>query len=454
MTAWKPHQYQQDALEFAWKTPHAGLFLSPGLGKTSITLALIASLRRMGAVNRVLILAPIRPLYKVWPDEGRKWEDFSHLSMTILHGPQKDARLDEVSDIYLLNYEGLKWFAENDGFRRTGVDMLVCDELSKLKKHDTQRFKIMRSNLFRFKKRIGLTGSPTPNGYMDLFGQVYTLDQGAALGKYITHFRNQYFLQVGTSGYEYILRHGAAKEIEGRIAPLVMALKAEDHLDVPDLVFNDIAVSLPSDARRVYDSLEEDFIAELEGVTIITPSAAAKATKCRQVINGAVYDAKGDVHLIHSEKADAVKDLVDELQGEPLLLFYEFQHDLKQLPDWPCLTGMTGKKLDATIEAFNRGEIPVLTAHPASAGHGLNLQARCHNVCFLGLTWDYELYTQAIARVWRQGQEKGRVFVHRIMAEDTLDGTVAKTLLRKEGTQERLIQAIKARALPEAVSQD
>jgi SNF2 family DNA or RNA helicase len=446
MTKWQPHQYQLDALEFAWSRPHAGLFLSPGLGKTSITLALISMLRRTGAVSRVLILAPIRPMYKVWPDEIRKWADFNHLKVTILHGPQKDARLGEVSDIYVLNYEGLKWFEDNDGFRRTGADMLVADELSKLKTSGTQRFKIMRRNLFRFKKRLGLTGSPTPNGYMDLFGQIYMLDRGAALGQYITHFRNQYFLLVGNSGYNYVLRHGAAKEIEERVRPVVMALKAEDHLDMPDLVLNDITIQLPEPARRVYDQLEEDFMAELEDVTIITPSAAAKAIKCRQVINGAVYDSRGDVHVVHPEKANALQDLVDELQGEPLLVFYEFQHDLAQLPPYPCLTGMTGKKLDATIDAFNRGEIPVLTAHPASAGHGLNLQTRCHNVCFYGLTWDYELYTQAIARVWRQGQDDGRVIVHRIMAEDTLDATVAKTLLRKEGTQEGFIQAIKARA--------
>jgi SNF2 family DNA or RNA helicase len=214
---------------------------------------------------------------------------------------------------------------------------------------------------------------------------------------------------------------------------------------MPDLILNDIWVALDDYARGIYDQLEEEFMAELLGVTIITPSAAAKAIKCRQVINGAIYDEHGNVHDIHPMKSDALKDLVDELQGEPLLVFYEFQHDLSQLPDWPCLTGMTGKKLDATIDAFNRGEIPVLTAHPASAGHGLNLQGRCHNVAFFGLTWDYELYTQAIARVWRQGQEQGRVIVHRILADGTLDEVVAKTLLRKEATQEGFIQAIKER---------
>jgi SNF2 family DNA or RNA helicase len=229
-----------------------------------------------------------------------------------------------------------------------------------------------------------------------------------------------------------------------------MRLAAEDHLDMPDLIFNDIMIDLPDDARKVYKQFEDDFLAEVGDATILSLNAAAAGMKCRQVANGGVYDETGFAHHVHDVKAVALSDLVEQLQGNPLLVFYEFQFDLERIkrvfPDAPCLTGMSGRKLDSAITSFNAGEIPVLLAHPASAGHGLNLQEACHHVCFYGLTWDLDLYHQSYKRVWRQGQPSNRVFVHRILADKTLDKSVARALSNKAATQSALLEALKERS--------
>jgi len=447
-TPWIPKRYQADALKFIYQNCNSGIFLDPGMGKTSVTLALITTVRKQLGINRVLVIAPIRPLYKVWPDEIKKWAEFNHLSYTILHGPDKDANLNKVSDIYLLNPEGLKWFTHAEGFRKLGVDMLVIDESTKFKDYSTARFKLLKPFLRQFKRRLILTGEPAPNGYMDLFGQMYICDQGYALGRYITHYRAQYFYQDGYGGYTYKLRMGADKEIQEKIRPSVMRLAAEDHLDMPELIFNDIIVELDEKSRTIYKQFEDDFLAEVGDATILSTNAAAVGSKCRQVANGGVYDEFHFAHPVHDLKTVALNDLVEQLQGNPLLCFYEFQHDLERIlrvfPKAPCLTGMTGKKLDATIDAFNRGEIPLLVGHPASSGHGLNLQDSCHHVCYYGLTWDLDLYHQSYKRVWRQGQPSNRVFVHRILADRTMDVQVAKALLDKEATQTDFLNAIRS----------
>jgi SNF2 family DNA or RNA helicase len=436
-----------DALKFLLQNCNAGIFLDPGMGKTSITLAVIKILRERNHVNRVLVIAPIRPMYKVWPDEIKKWEDFRSLSFTILHGNEKDARLNAVSDIYLINPEGLKWFIQAGGMTKLKPDMLVIDESTKFKDTSTGRFKLVKPHLRQFSRRLILTGEPAPNGYMDLFGQCYLMDEGKALGRFITHFRNQYFFQTGFGGYEYKLRYGADKEIQERIKPYVMRLAAEDHLDMPELIFNDIFIELDEESRRIYKQFENDFLAEIGDAVILSMNAAAAGSKCRQVANGGVYDETGFAHHVHDTKTAALNDLVEQLQGNPLLVFYEFQHDLERIKrvfkDAPCLTGMSGRKLDQVIDGFNAGDIPVLLAHPASAGHGLNLQGSCHHVCFYGLTWDLDLYHQSYKRVWRQGQLSNRVFVHRILADKTLDKSVARTLLNKEVTQSAFLNSLK-----------
>jgi len=443
MPAWSPQPYQLDALKFIYQNCNSGIFLDPGMGKTSVALALVTSLKE----RPVLIIAPIRPMYKVWPDEIKKWDQFRHLKYVILHGPEKDARLNEIADIYLVNPEGLKWLSNSGWLERVNPKMLVIDESTKFKDYSTARFKLIKPHLKAFQRRLILTGEPAPNGYMDLFGQCYIMDLGNALGRYITHYRAQFFYQTGYGGYEYKLRQGAAEEIQARIKPLVMRLAAEDHLDMPELIFNDIIVELDENARRIYKQFEDDFLAEVGDATILSMNAAAVGSKCRQVANGGVYDEMQFAHFIHDIKTNALNDLVEQLQGNPLLVFYEFKHDLERIrrvfKDAPCLTGMSGSKLDATIDAFNAGDIPILLGHPASAGHGLNLQGSCHHVCFYGLTWDLDLYHQSYKRVWRQGQNANRVFVHRILADKTLDKQVAKVLLNKEATQSDFLNAIK-----------
>ena len=447
---WIPKQYQVAALKFIYQNCNSGIFLDPGMGKTSTTLALISTLRKTKQCKGVLIIAPIRPLYKVWPDEIKKWDEFKHLKYTILHGPEKDAKLWELSDVYLLNPEGLKWFVQSDGFKKLNIDVLVIDESTKFKDYSTARFKLIKPFLKQFKRRHILTGEPAPNGYMDLFGQMYVMDVGKALGRYITHYRSMYFYPTGYGGYTWVLQTGADVAIQERIKPSVMRLAAEDHLDMPELIFNDIVIELDEKSRTIYKQFEDDFLAEVGDAVIMSINSAASGSKCRQVANGGVYDEFHVTHPVHDLKTSALNDLVEQLQGNPLLCFYEFQHDLERIrrvfPNAPCLTGMSGSKLDATIDAFNAGDIPVLLGHPASAGHGLNLQGSCHHVCFYGLTWDLDLYHQSYKRVWRQGQNANRVFVHRIIADKTLDQQVAKVLYGKDATQAAFLKAIKEQA--------
>lgn len=443
---WQPKQYQFDALKFLLQNCNAGIFLDPGMGKTSTTLAAVSHLRKTGHVQRVLIIAPIRPMYKVWPDEIKKWDEFRHLSYTILHGDDKDDKLNEISDVYLVNPEGLKWLMPH--IDKLKVDMLVIDESTKFKDYSTARFKLIKPQLRRFKRRVILTGEPAPNGYMDLFGQMYVVDEGRALGRFITHYRAKYFYPSGYGGYDFKLAPGAAEAIQDAIRPYVMRLAAEDHLDMPELIFNDIVVELDAKSMKIYKDFEDEFLAEIGDSVIMSVNSAASGSKCRQVANGGVYDEHHFAHPIHDIKTQALADLVEQLQGNPLLCFYEFQHDLERIkrvfPNAPCLTGMSGKKLDETIDAFNQGSIPLLLGHPASAGHGLNLQNSCHHVAYYGLTWDLDLYHQSYKRVWRQGQPSNRVFVHRILADKTLDRTVAKTLLSKAATQKSFLDAIRS----------
>lgn len=448
MTQWYPKPYQFEGIKFVLGNANCGIFLDPGMGKTSILLAAISHLRATGYTNKVFIVAPIRPMYKVWPDEIKKWDEFRHLSYTILHGKDKERNLNLVKDIYLINPEGLKWLFQMDGLNKIGADMLVIDESTKFKDYSTTRFKLMKPCLSKFKRRVILTGEPAPNGYMDLFGQCYIMDQGATLGRYITHYRARFFHQTGYGGYEWTMRKGADKEIQELIRPYVMRLAAEDHLDMPELIFNDIFIDLPPEARNIYKQFEDNFIAEVGDATILSTNAAAIGSKCRQVANGGVYDEFHISHPIHDIKTQALFDLVEQLQGNPILVAYEFQHDLERIrrvfKDAPCLTGMTGRKLEWTIDAFNKGNIPILIAHPASAGHGLNLQESCHHVCYYGLTWDLDLYHQFYKRVWRQGQPNNRVFVHRILADKTLDKTVARTLYGKDATQAAFLRGIRS----------
>lgn len=447
MTAWVPKPYQLDGVKFLLQHANAGVFLDPGMGKTSITLTTVAQLFKTGHVKRVLVVAPIRPMYMVWPKEIQKWDHTSHLRYAILHGKDKESAVHDIAHVYLINPEGLKWLVASGGLDKINPDVLVIDESTKFKDSQTSRFKLLKPYLRQFKRRIILTGEPAPNGYMDLFGQMYIVDMGNALGRFITHYRANYFYPSGYGGYDFKLQHGAKERIQDRIRPCVMRLAAEDHLDMPELIFNDILVGLDAKSMETYKQFEDGFFAVIQDTAVMAPNGAAAGSKCRQVANGGVYD-EGHLALhVHDVKTDALRDLVEQLQDQPLLVFYEFQHDLdrikKAYPNAPCLTGLTGAKLDAVISSFNKGDIPILLAHPLSGGHGLNLQESCHHVCYYGLGWDLDTYHQSYKRVWRQGQPSNRVFVHRIIAKDTLDEYVAKVLAKKEVVQNELNEALK-----------
>lgn len=445
---WTPKEYQKTWIQWLISRGGAGLFLDPGLGKTSITLAAFQVLKRQGIAKRMLVIAPRRPMYEVWPAEIRKWADFNDLSFQVLHGSEKDDKLLKPADVYVINPEGLPWLLDKGRLDRLGIDILVVDELSKFKHTNTQRFKLIKPFLPRFQRRWGLTGTPASNGLMDLFGECYILDCGNALGRYITHYRNNYFIQGGFGGYEYKPRIGAYEEIMERIKPLAIYMQAEDYLDLPELVHQTVSVQLPPAATKAYKQMEDLFYVELEKEGITAVSSSAVGIKCRQIANGAVYNDAHEVSVVHDEKLDALEELLEELNGAPALVLYEFNHDkdriLKKYPGTPFIGGgQSDRKVSAYIMEFNAGKLPMLLAHPASAGHGLNLQQVSNHVIWFGLPWDLELYDQALRRVYRQGNPNTHVFIHHIVAEDTLDEKVLKVLRQKDRVQRGFLTALK-----------
>jgi len=455
-----------------WLLQHAcaALFLDPGLGKTSITLDAIMRLMKHGGVKKVLVIAPLRPCYAVWShaDGGElsKWDNFAGLRVSLLHGKGKDAAVAADADLYVVNPDALKWLVEKghlETLLKNGVDTLVIDELSKFKHASTQRFKKLKPYLGRFKRRWGLTGSPASNGLLDLFGQAYVLDLGRALGTRITHYRFNYFLPTGYGGYTWVPQDGAEEAIFERLKDVALSMKATDHLDLPDLVESNIWVELPTAARKVYDELEDDLITSLDRDTVTAVNTAVASMKCRQVASGGIYTdrdpdepwAPRKTAFIHDEKTEALCDLVEELQGSPLLVAYEFQHDLERIraglarighKNVPFIGGGVDMKTSLMLaQKWNRGELPILVGHPQAMGHGLNLQAAGHHVAFYTTTWDFELYDQLIRRVWRQGNKNERVMVHRILARKTVDEDVIKALAAKKRGQGALFDALKAR---------
>jgi len=447
---WVPLEHQKKALRWLLERGGAGLFLDPGLGKTSITLAAYKILRAKGISKGMLVIAPRRPMYEVWPAEINLWEEFSDITYVVLHGKDKEDGLDLDADVYVVNPEGLSWLMQSKNWSKLlkKVDILVIDELSKFKHTNTLRFKLIKSSLPKFQRRWGLTGTPAANGLMDLFGECYMLDMGAALGRFITHFRNSYFIPSGFGGYDWRPRDGAYEEILAKIQPLALYMQAEDYITLPELVHQTISVELPSSARTAYAQMEDEFYTLLGSDEVTAVSASAVGIKCRQIANGAVYNVNGTVTRVHHEKLDALADLLEELNGAPALVLYEFNHDrdgiLEQYPGTPYIGGgQSDKKVSAYIMEFNAGTIPVLLAHPASAGHGLNLQKVSNHVIWFGLPWDLELYDQALRRVYRQGNPNTHVFIHHIIAKDTLDEKVLKVLKSKDRLQRGLLNALK-----------
>lgn len=436
---WIPKPYQSRAIKLLLSQASGGLLLDPGLGKTSTVLAAIKILKSKGLASKILIVAPLRVMLTVWPAEVSKWADFSHLRVAVLHGPKKLENLTGDADLYIINPEGLPWLAAQR--EAPNFDILVVDESTKFKASNTQRFRLLRSLLPRFRRRWILTGTPIPNGLEDLFGQIYILDQGRSLGRYITHYRNEFFDRAPWNVYQWTPKPEAFEQVTERISPLVIRLSAEENLQMPELQSMVVPVFLPDSVMRIYSEVEQDFISG----DIIAANAAAAGVKCRQVANGAIYtNDAGAWREVHDAKLDALESLLGEIHPAPVLLLYEFQHDRDRI----CArfkharTLDVGTDLERTVAEFNRGTVPLLIGHPASMGHGLNLQGTCHHVVWFGITWNLEHYDQAVARVYRQGQTSDRVMVYHIVAKNTLDEKVMKVLANKDKTQQGLLAAL------------
>lgn len=450
-------------MKWLLEKPHAALFLDPGLGKTSITLAAYKILKKKHYTDGMLVVAPLRVAHSVWPAEVQEWDDFKDLSVVVLHGKDK-ARWKEKHDIYAINYDGLAWLVQSGVLDKMlqarQIDWVVWDELSKMKTPSTKRFKLMKKFLHRFKRRTGLTGSPAANGLMDLFGQMYVLDRGARLGEYITHYRSRYFVPAGP--YDWKVTSEGERQIKENIKDIAMYMSADDYLDLPKLVNHTVMVDLPPKARQIYDDMEDELFALLDnGERLTAATAAAAHGKCKQIANGAVYRdmvdpvtgmplaGPRDFEEIHDAKIEALLDLIDELQGQQIFVAYEFQHDLYRLlaalpKGTPFIGGGTKESDAAEIERrWNEGRLSVLLGHPASIGHGLNLQkSDAHHVCWFSPTWNYELYDQFNRRIRRQGNKTERVTVHHIVARDTVDLAAMATLRNKATTQNALLAAL------------
>lgn len=559
---WNPEPYMKRAMKFLLEHACAGLFLDPGLRKTSTTLGAFKVLRKKGVATRMLVVAPLRVCYSVWPKEVRKWKDFNGMRVEILHGPGKEDALNREADIYVINPEGLEWlfgvtkvkqirFARKllaldrpwtwpvnlqemlvealdppkkkrlpssepeppaftftaatrkevlacvrdqrpldggalkelikwlethkgfDGFSfkkeylydytrldKLDADTLVIDEVSKFKRQSSGRFQMLRPVLPRFDRRWALTGSPAPNGLLDLFGIMYVIDLGRALGQFITHYRSAYFTP-SYDGFGWTLQEDGEGRIYDRIKDTVFRLDGKDYLELPELVENVIKVELPPKVREIYDELETEFLAEIDDAVVTASNAGAKTTKLAQIANGGLFlpqepDEQGRkpkerewVHL-HEEKTDVVEDMLEELNGSPAIVVYDFEHDLQRLTrrlgkDTAIIGGgVSAKKSDAIVDAWNAGQLPWLLGHAQAMAHGLNMQdGNAQHVIWHSMTFNYEDYDQLIRRLLRSGNKAKRIFVHLVVAKDTVDEAKLIALRRKRRDQGSLLDALK-----------
>ena len=445
MSSFEPHDYQQDGINWILSHQGAGLFLPPGLGKTSITLSAIDVLKQANEIDRVLIIAPLRVCYMVWRQEVDKW-DFP-FTIGLLHGKDKDTVVRQKHDIYLINPEGINWLVHSHMqlFSKYKF-MLVCDESTLFKNHSSLRFKMLKHILPMFKRKLILTGTPAPNGLLQLWSQIFILDGGKRLGKNISAFRRQWFIP-NYDKFGYIMRDGADDQIYTAINDIVMH-KSTDELELPEKLYNTILVQLPTTALKLYKEIKNDFISQIEDETLITAmNAASQASKLKQIANGMLYNDDKEGVNIHDEKLSAIEELVDSLGGRPLLVVYEFNHDLHKLQSTfknaPRIGGgVTGKELESIVERWNKGQLPVLLIQPKAGGHGLNMQdGGCHDIVWYSITFDLELYEQVNARVHRQGV-KNTVTIHHIVAESTVDKKIMRVLEGKAKLQDALLDSL------------
>ena len=442
---YNPHNYQTYATNFILEHPEAAVFLDMGLGKSVITLTAIRELcLNRFEVGKVLVIAPLRVARDTWSTEIHKWDHLKGLTYSIVIGTvdERKSALKKKAHIYLINRENVSWLIEESGFP-FDFDMVVIDELSSFKSYQAKRFRSLLKVRPKLKRIVGLTGTPSSNGLMDLWAEFRVLDLGKRLGRFITHYRNTYFQPDKRNGmviYSYKPLPGAEDAIYEQISDMTISMKAVDHLNMPECVFNEVSVSLTKEERSKYDTLRDDLILSIGESEIDAANAASLSNKLSQMANGAVYGSDQSVIKIHDHKLDALEDLIESANGKPVLVAYWFKHDLERIK---ARFKVREIKTSKDITDWNDGKIPVAVIHPASAGHGLNLQAGGSTLIWFGLTWSLELYQQTNARLWRQGQKSATVVIHHIVTEDTIDELILKALHKKEKSQNALIDAVR-----------
>ena len=441
---YKPYPYQEKAKQWIIDHPAAGLFLGCGLGKTVITLTALAELKP----TKALVIAPLRVAATVWAEEAQKWDHLKHLRVVKVLGSQAERlqALRQDADIYVINRENTEWLVNQcQKERRWPFEVVVLDELSSFKSAKAARFKALRRVRPAMGRVIGLTGTPAPNGLIDLWAQIYLLDEGERLHHTLGAYRMRYFdpgRRNGNIVYDWRPKPGAEEAIYEKLTDICISMQARDYLELPDRLDRTIKVTLEPKAQRAYERMEKDMLLPLQDQVITAASAAVVTGKLLQLANGAIYDAEHDYHVIHDAKIGALEDIVEAANGQPVLVYYSYQHDLQRIKErFPQAVQLATAD---DVARWNRGQIPILLAHPDSAGHGLNLQHGGHILVWFGLTWSLEKYQQANARLHRQGQGQP-VTVYHIVADGTMDEQVMQILERKDQRQNALIEAVKAR---------
>ena len=446
------HNYQVVAKDFIIGHPYAAVILDMGMGKTATTLSAVNELMfDRFEVTKVLVIAPLRVANTVWSDEIEQWAELRHLRYSKIVGTpkQRNVALQKDADIYIINRENLPWLVEKCSpyFK---WDMVVIDELSSFKSWQSKRFKAFMAMRPYMKRIVGLTGTPSSNGLMDLFAEFKVIDGGERLGRFIGEFRSRYFEEGRRNGnivYEYIPMDYAECQIQDKISDITISMKALDYLDMPDLISTKKLVRMSEKEKEKYSQFKKEYVlSELDGLEVTAANAASLTNKLVQLSNGAVYSDDHTVVALHEQKLDALEDILESANGEPVLVAYWFKHDLARIIGRLEKLKVKSRvlKTEEDIREWNKGNVPVGLLHPAGAGHGLNLQKGGHHLVWFGLTWSLELYQQTNARLWRQGQEAETVVIQHIVTEGTIDEEILKALENKDAQQERLIAAVKA----------
>lgn len=442
---YKPYEYQEYATKFIQTHEASAIFLDCGMGKSVITLTAIQHLIANGKARRVLIIAPLRVAQTTWPDEIRKWDHLNGLTFAVAVGTcvQRIAALRQKADITIINRENVEWLIAKSG-QKWCFDTVVVDELSSFKSYQAKRFKYLLKVRPFVSRIVGLTGTPASNGLMDLWAEFRVLDMGERLGRYITRYRETYFTPDKRNAqvvFSYKPLPGAEERIYEKIGDMTISMKAKEYLKMPELMQNNVYVKLDAKAERVYAELKDEMVVELKGAEIDAVNAAVLSNKLLQMSNGAIYTGDGRVLPIHDKKLDALEDLFESANGKPVLVAYWFKHDLSRIKaQFPFAREI---KTAEDIRDWNNGEVAMGLIHPASAGHGLNLQQGGSTIIWFGLTWSLELYQQLNARLYRQGQ-KETVVIHHILAKGTMDERVLRAVGEKDKTQTALIDAVRA----------